>query len=136
MNLAAREQRVLDGIATALQVGEPVRAENLVHRAAHPAFGRDDHPSCARGLCASDHTASRVAAAVPREEIWKTAEILILRHQPAVLQRRQLRRPNLNLADRALFGLMLKAPPGLRRHAAARREIPAVKPMCSEGGTW
>jgi hypothetical protein len=31
-----------------------------------------------------------------REEPWKTAEILILRHQLAVLQRRQTRRPNLN----------------------------------------
>jgi hypothetical protein len=72
-----------------------------------------------------------VAAAVPREEIWKTADILILRHQPAALQRRQLRRPNLNLADRGLFGLMLKA-----RRRGLRREIPAVKPMCSEGGTW
>jgi hypothetical protein len=30
-----------------------------------------------------------------REETWKTAEILILRHQLAVLQRRQPRRPNL-----------------------------------------
>src|ERR1019366_1543343 len=28
-----------------------------------------------------------------REEMWKTAEILILRHQLAVLQRRQPRRP-------------------------------------------
>ncbi len=35
-----------------------------------------------------------------REETWKTAEILILRHQLAVLQRRQPRRPNLNWADR------------------------------------
>jgi putative transposase len=31
-----------------------------------------------------------------REEAWKTAEILILRHQLAVLQRRQPRRPNLD----------------------------------------
>ena len=29
-----------------------------------------------------------------REEAWKTAEILILRHQLAVLQRRQPRRPS------------------------------------------
>src|ERR1039457_6702691 len=36
-----------------------------------------------------------------REETWKTAEILILRHQLAVLQRQQPRRPNLNWADRA-----------------------------------
>ena len=31
-----------------------------------------------------------------REEAWKIAEILILRHQLAVLQRRQPRRPNLD----------------------------------------
>src|SRR6266571_2561514 len=37
-----------------------------------------------------------------REEAWKTAEILILRHQLAVLQRRYPRRPTVNWADRAL----------------------------------
>jgi putative transposase len=41
-----------------------------------------------------------------REEAWKTAEILILRHQLAVLQRRQLRRPELNRADRALLAAL------------------------------
>ncbi|HEY6314759.1 MAG TPA: hypothetical protein VIY52_28710, partial [Streptosporangiaceae bacterium] len=54
-----------------------------------------------------------------REETWKTAEILILRHQLAVLQRRQPRHPNLNWADRALLvtllGVIPKAPrQGLR----------------------
>src|SRR6266581_4640576 len=39
-----------------------------------------------------------------RQEAWQTAEILILRHQLAVLQRRQPRRPNLNWADRAARG--------------------------------
>ena len=38
-----------------------------------------------------------------REEAWTTAEILILRHQLAVLQRRQPRRPDLDWADRALL---------------------------------
>ena len=51
-----------------------------------------------------------------REEVWKTAEILLLRHQLAVLQRRHPRRPELNWADRALLaallGLIPKAPPG------------------------
>jgi hypothetical protein len=41
---------------------------------------------------------TRVAAGLllsRREEMWKTAEILILRHQLSVLQRRQPRRPKL-----------------------------------------
>jgi putative transposase len=38
-----------------------------------------------------------------REETWKTAEILILRHQLAVVQRRQPRRTDLNWADRVGF---------------------------------
>jgi putative transposase len=42
-----------------------------------------------------------------REETWKTAEILILRHQLAVLQRRQPRRPTVNWADRALLATLL-----------------------------
>jgi hypothetical protein len=44
-----------------------------------------------------------------REEAWQTAEILILRHQLAVLQRRQPRRPHLNWADRALLAALLLA---------------------------
>jgi putative transposase len=53
---------------------------------------------------------TRVAAGLRpsrREEMWKTAEILILRHQLAVLQRRQPRRPKLNWADRALLATLL-----------------------------
>ncbi len=42
-----------------------------------------------------------------REEAWRTAEILILRHQLAVLQRRQPRRPDLHRADRALLATLL-----------------------------
>jgi putative transposase len=38
-----------------------------------------------------------------REETWRIAEILILRHQLVVLQRRQPGRPGLNWADRALL---------------------------------
>src|ERR1039457_712913 len=49
-----------------------------------------------------------------REDTWKTAEILILRHQLAVLQRRQPRRPNLNGADRALLATLLSVIPELR----------------------
>src|ERR1039457_4784108 len=50
-----------------------------------------------------------------REERWQTAEILILRHQLAVLQRRQPRRPSLNWADRALLATLLGLIPKARR---------------------
>jgi hypothetical protein len=51
-----------------------------------------------------------------REETWKTAEILILRHQLTVLQRRQPRRPKLNWTDRALLATLLSVIPNARRH--------------------
>ena len=51
-----------------------------------------------------------------RDEIWKTAEILILRHQLAVLQRRQPRHPKLNWADRALLAALPGMIPNTRRH--------------------
>src|SRR5512132_672051 len=50
-----------------------------------------------------------------REERWKAAEILILRHHLAVLQRRQPRRPHLNWADRALLAALLSVIPKARR---------------------
>src|SRR5260370_30485537 len=52
-----------------------------------------------------------------REEAWKIAEILILRHHLAVLQRRQPRRPNLDWADRALLAPLLAVIPKARRQA-------------------
>src|SRR5438309_9067403 len=51
-----------------------------------------------------------------REETWKTAEILILRHQLAILQRRQPRRPRLDWADRALLATLFAVIPKARRH--------------------
>jgi len=48
-------------------------------------------------------------------QTWKTAEILILRHQFSVLQRREPRRPNLNWADRALLAALLSVTPKARR---------------------
>ena len=51
-----------------------------------------------------------------REEAWRIAEILILRHQLAVLQRRQPCRPKLNWADRALLATLLGVIPKARRH--------------------
>ena len=50
-----------------------------------------------------------------RQETWRIAEILILRHHLAVLQRRQPRRPKLNWADRALFATLLGVIPKARR---------------------
>ena len=49
-----------------------------------------------------------------REEARKTAEILILRHQLAVLQRRQPR-PKLNWADRTLLAALPGVMPKARR---------------------
>jgi hypothetical protein len=46
----------------------------------------------------------------------KTAEILLPRHQLAVLQRRQPRRPKLNRADQALMATLLSVIPKARRH--------------------
>ena len=51
-----------------------------------------------------------------RKESWKSAEILLLRHQLAVLQRQQPRRPNLDWADRALLATLLAVIPRARRH--------------------
>ena len=50
------------------------------------------------------------------EETWKTGEILILRHQLAVLQRQQPRRPELNRANRALLATLLSVLSKARRH--------------------
>ena len=50
-----------------------------------------------------------------RAEAWKTAEILILRHQLAVLQRHQACRPKLTWADRALLATLVRVIPRARR---------------------
>jgi putative transposase len=62
-----------------------------------------------------DHTGCRVAAAVTVRGGWKTAEILMLRHQLAVLQRQCPGRPKLNWSDRALLAALLGAIPKARR---------------------
>jgi putative transposase len=51
-----------------------------------------------------------------REETWRIAEILIMRHQLAVLQRQQPRHPKLSWADRALLATLLGLIPKARRH--------------------
>jgi putative transposase len=63
-----------------------------------------------------------------REGAWQTAEILILRHQLAVLQRRQPRRPHLTWADRALLAALLNAIPKARRQGAAAARHPGHDP--------
>ena len=50
-----------------------------------------------------------------RQEAWKTAEILLLRHQLAVLQRQRPRHPRLDWADRALLATLLGVIPKARR---------------------
>jgi putative transposase len=97
-----------------------VRAENRIHGS--------DQQSCSPGAPAvmiTDHVPAvhfllitRVTAWLRlsrREEAWKTAEILILRHQLPVLQRRQPRRPTVNWADRALLAALLGVIPRARR---------------------
>ena len=63
-----------------------------------------------------------------RAETWKTAEILLLRHQLAVLQRRQPGRPNLRWADRALLATLLDMIPRARRRGLRLRAAPADHP--------
>jgi hypothetical protein len=71
-----------------------------------------------------------------REETWKTAEILLLRHQLTVLRRHQACRPKLTWADRALLATLLGVIPKARRQRLQllitpqtivrwRRDIPA-----------
>jgi hypothetical protein len=65
------------------------------------------------------------------KEAWMTAEILILRHQLAVLQRQQPRRPKLTWADRALIAALLSVIPKARRQGLrllVTRHDPALAP--------
>jgi len=50
-----------------------------------------------------------------RDESWRNAEILLLRHQLTVLQRQVDARPTMSWADRALIALLLEAIPKRRR---------------------
>jgi putative transposase len=78
---------------------------------------RDDHPIVCLQLVflliTRLHTWLRLSR---REEWWKTAEMLILRHQCAVLPQRESRRLELNWAGRALAAALLGAVPGARCH--------------------
>jgi putative transposase len=70
-----------------------------------------------------------------REEAWRTAEILILRHQFAVLQRRQPCRPKLNWADRALLATLLGVIPRARRHGLRLLVTPDTIVRCCAPAT-
>ena len=54
-----------------------------------------------------------------RDEAWKSAEILLLRHQLTVLQRQTPARPKMTWADRALIAALVELIPR-RRHASLR----------------
>lgn len=57
-----------------------------------------------------------------RSSAWKDAEILLLRHQVALLERRNAARPRLTWADRALFAALLAVIPRAR-HAGLRLPV-------------
>jgi hypothetical protein len=70
-----------------------------------------------------------------REETWKTAEILILRHQLTFLQRHP-RRPKLNWADRALLATLAQSiflkPSARNRTMLCLSPIPAGSPSAGQ----
>jgi putative transposase len=57
-----------------------------------------------------------------RSSAWKDAEILLLRHQVALFERRSTARPKLTWADRALFAVLLAVIPR-SRHAGLRLPV-------------
>jgi putative transposase len=63
-----------------------------------------------------------------REETWKTAEILILRHQLTTLQRRCPHHPNLNWADRVLLATLLGVLSEARRRGLRLLVTPGTIP--------
>ena len=62
---------------------------------------------CLRFVCLLTTRAASWLRLSRRDKAWKTAEILTLRHQLAVLQWRQPRRPKLTWADRTLLVTLL-----------------------------
>jgi Integrase core domain len=67
-----------------------------------------------------------------REDSWKSAEILLLRHQLTVLSRQQPARPNMTWADRAWFAVLLSVVPhprqaGLKLFVTPRSPIQAPR---------
>jgi len=97
-----------------------VRAENLVHSSDQQICSRCRPAVMIIGHVPTVHVLLTTRLAVwlrlaRREETWKTAEILILRHQLAVLQRAAAAPPELHWADRALLATLLSVIPKARR---------------------
>src|SRR5664280_551735 len=63
-----------------------------------------------------------------RDEAWKSAEILLLRHQLTVRQRQTPARPKMTWADRALIAALVELIPR-RRHASLRLSIADIVPV-------
>src|ERR1039457_6707894 len=115
------EDRAVGPVQPGPRTGTAVRAENRIHASDQQSCSLGALPVMITGHVPAvrvppDYAASRGLRLSRREEMWKTAEILILRHQLAVLQRWQLRRPKLNWADRALLAALLGVIPKARRH--------------------
>src|SRR6266567_2938131 len=71
-----------------------------------------------------------------REEAWKTAEILLLRHQVTVLQHHQARRPKLTWADRARLAALFGVIPKVGRPATPRNIKALVLRLARENPEW
>ena len=97
-----------------------VRAENLI-RARQPWFQRPWRPWNDLGLVGLRLVyliVSRLFGWLRlsrRSESWKSAEILLLRHQLVVLQRQVQVRPKMTWSDRALIALLIDVIPKHRR---------------------
>jgi len=63
------------------------------------------------------------------EQTWKTAEILILRRQLAVLQRPQPRHPKLNRADRALLAAPVGSPAAGPKYSEVTGQTTSMMPI-------
>jgi putative transposase len=61
-----------------------------------------------------------------RSSVWKDAEILLLCHQIALLERRSTARPKLTWADRVLFAALLAVIPRVRHAGLRLRVTPAT----------
>ena len=61
-----------------------------------------------------------------RSSAWKDAEILLLRHHVALLERRSTARPKLTWADRALFPALLTVIPRARHNGLRLLVTPAT----------